>query len=96
MLTTPVDHQSSIPFDPFAPKRDSYWARTYRYATNGKTCWILTSLGEDKDADMVVEDYIRSASGDIRLYLFQFGGPYVEYDPTNGTISDGDVFRTGP
>ena len=57
----------------------------------------MTSAGPDRDQDMILEDYIRSASGDIRLYLTQFGaGAAVEYDPTNGLGSSGDVFRTGP
>jgi len=99
LLTTPVAHNPSIPDDPFGPKgrQDPYWSKTYRYAAKAKAYWIMTSAGPDLDQDMILEDYIRSASGDIRLYLTQFGeGTAVEYDPTNGLGSSGDVFRTGP
>lgn len=99
LLTTPVAHNPSIPDDPFGPKgrQDPYWSKTYRCAVKAKEYWIMTSAGPDGDQDMILEDYIRSASGDIRLYLTQFGvGDAVEYDPTNGLGSSGDIFRTGP
>ena len=99
-LTTPISHQSSIPNDPFK-KVDptAAFLSKYRLGTCYLEFWIMTSFGPDLDLDMMETDYVSpsgTAFGEIRLYLNQFDGTYMEYDPTNGTISDGDVFRTGP
>jgi len=96
MLTTPEAYAGSIPFDPFRDRKVESWARAYRYATDGKTGWIVVSRGPDRDFDMDLAAYITDASCDITRYLTQFGGTQVEYDPTNGGLSSGDVYRTGP
>jgi len=96
LLTTPIIYMKTIPFDPYGPNVPRNWSRTYRYATNGKGCWILASVGPDEDEDMDPAYYVRDASGDITQFLTQFSGSYVEFDPTNGSISNGDVYRTGP
>lgn len=96
MLTTPEAYAGSIPFDPFRDKKIAGWARAYRYATDGKTGWILASRGPDREFDMDLAAYITDASCDITRYLTQFGGTQVEYDPTNGSLSTGDIYRTGP
>jgi type II secretion system protein G len=97
-LTTPVAHLSSIPFDPFGRQFEG-WERAYRVGVNYLGYWIMTSRGPDLDSDMDETTYVDPAgtvAGDINLFLTQFNGDYVEYDPTNGTISSGDVYRTGP
>lgn len=97
MLTTPIAFLTDIPVDRYAPMNSIGWSRGYRYAAKRWSYWILASRGPDNDDDMVVEDYILSASGDITHYVSHFGpGKAVEYDPTNGTRSSGDIFRTGP
>jgi len=96
ILTTPKVYLASIPYDPFSEKESNPTQRTYRYATNGRTGFILASRGPDWDFDMDLAAYITDASCDITRYLTQFGGTQVEYDPTNGLLSSGDVFRTGP
>lgn len=90
VLTTPFAYQLSVPLDPFRK------SSTYRYATDFEQCWIMASDGPDKDEDMKVAIYPapQVASGSIELFLRCPG--CVEYDPTNGTESSGDVFRTGP
>lgn len=101
-LTTPVAHQSSIPNDPFGPKKpdpSTPWLSKYRCGVNYLEVWIMTSHGPDLDQDMEETPYIDPLVpgwGQISQYLNQFEGTYIEYDPTNGTISDGDVYRTGP
>ena len=101
-LTTPVAHQSSIPNDPFGPKKPdpaAPWSSKYRCGVNYLQVWIMTSRGPDLDPDMEETPYIDplvTGWGQISQYLNQFEGTYIEYDPTNGTISDGDVYRTGP
>jgi len=104
MLTTPVVHQASIPFDPFGPKKVAAaeaWKRVYQYGVNYLSYWILTSVGPDLDGSHMSETFYvtpapSGAGGNISEFLTQFGGTNVEYDPTNGTISNGDVYRTGP
>lgn len=96
MLTTPVTYESRISGDPFGGHNGVVWERNYGYATDGKTGWILASRGPDRDFDMDLAAYITDASCDITRYLTQFGGIQAEYDPTNGLLSSGDVFRTGP
>ena len=47
---------------------------------DGQTLWVAFSFGPDRDADVLDAD--RPTIG------------IQDYDPTNGTISDGDVIRT--
>jgi hypothetical protein len=69
--------------DPFAPDNgavDSY------YCDGGG--WILISAGPDGDYDIDPQ----------KLYNSSVPQPSTEllsrsYDPTNGTVSDGDIFR---
>lgn len=99
VLSTPVVHLSSIPFDPFAPKKPLDWARTYQYGSNFLGYWIMDSLGPNLQDEMNETEYANptgTVHGEIALFLTQFGGTNIEYDPTNGTISAGDVYRTGP
>jgi len=96
MLTTPIAYTSSLPGDPFV--QSGGYPVTYRYATNGLSCWILASDGPDLDVDIQVTDYPDPAKGNCsyRTFLTQFGGSAIEYDGTNGTTSSGDVLRVGP
>jgi hypothetical protein len=97
ILTTPIAYLRDVPRDRFAPPSPLNGSEGYRYAATYSGYWILTSRGPDGDDDMVPEDYILSASGDITRYVSHFGpGRAVEYDPTNGVGSNGDIFRTGP
>jgi len=96
VLTTPIPYLKTFFSDPYGPSSD--FPNGFHYAVNPHDrYWILVSRGPDEDFDMIAEDYIFSASGDITRYLSHFGpGKAVEYDPTNGVGSSGDIFRTGP
>jgi len=57
--------------------------------------WILVSAGPDQTANsgeyaMFGEEILN------RTKPFLGGGPGCLYDPTNGTVSAGDIVRTGP
>ena len=57
--------------------------------------WVLISVGPDQTANngeyaMFGEIILNRTSG------FAGGGPGCLYDPTNGTVSAGDIVRTGP
>jgi cell division protein FtsW (lipid II flippase) len=99
LLTTPTGYVREIPTDPFHKVKGGVPYRyTYRYATNGSSCWILASLGPDEKETMRIIDYCdpNKANGDLKKFLSQYGGDAIQYDTTNGTTSDGDVMRFGP
>lgn len=107
-LTTPIAYISSVPLDVFqtvvtADGSALVFFDTYDYADSatmrklgspkgsgvtGGGFWRLSSAGPDR---------IQSYGGDIAIIgptrMNVFG---VDYDPTNGTVSAGDIVRVGP
>lgn len=83
-LTTPIGYITSIWPDPFATGQET----TYSYFSTGKT-WIVWSFGPDRDDD--IGPFLSGA----RFDLSELEEALVSYtyDPTNGTISDGDIVR---
>lgn len=58
-----------------------YYPDFYNPVTNSYTddgAWLLFSLGPDQKYAVLIPSY---------------PGPFIEYDPTNGTISPGDIIR---
>lgn len=101
-LTTPIAYISTVPPDPFCMIHDEDntvdWSPRHKAYKMGATPLIKTSRyaissnGPDLDED----------SSPIKLYpgfswdVFLGGNPdfdYMIYDPTNGTVSNGDVWR---
>lgn len=82
-LTTPLPYIEEYPPDLLAPTKET----TFGYYTDG-VGWIVLSAGPDEDYDIdPVKDYdgsIPQPSDHLLLHL---------YDPTNGTISNGDMVR---
>jgi hypothetical protein len=98
LLTTPVAYIEGFPIDPFSPSKEER-AMPYRYATNGTGCWILATNGPDKKADADVADYPspEGAGCTWERFAIHFGiGTALEYDPTNGDRSRGDIMRVEP
>lgn len=101
-LTTPVGYIASLPADPFLPPAEKEYLmpeggrKTYRYTSypippDAAKVWALSSNGPD---------LLTNTAGIYRGYsdgLFRGEDPYLPdwalYDPTNGTLSRGDVFR---
>lgn len=100
-LTTPVSYLTSIPEDPFRDEQRSLGLpyvydhledtpaeanmkgaiiNAYYPFMNLSTMWFLTGVGPDG-----VYEAANIANA-----------PYKQYDPTNGTISQGDIWRWGP
>lgn len=98
-LTTPIAYLTSLPLEVFGRKGDeapyAYWSSNLSDAMkfspvffhlpeekkkNGR--WSLFSRGPDLDYELAVEE-----GGD---------GLLSYYDPTNGTVSNGDIMRFGP
>lgn len=102
-ITTPVAYMTSLPFDPFPGKRtglDEPDPTTYFYMHN----YGVEYLGKTQ-FEGHVEDHFFSLMGQERAVKWTEWsfGPDMEddhgtvmYDPTNGTISDGDMMRFGP
>lgn len=98
LLSTPISYWGTIPRDPFhfLTKKEK---ENYRYATNGKSCWIMVSYGPDKDEDIAIEEFPspKGADCDLQNFLSHYGkGTEIVYDSTNGVISSGDIIKTGP
>lgn len=101
-LTTPVAYLTSLPADPFLPPRVpepimppggryTYHYTSYPIPRDPANVWALTSNAPDLDCD---------TWGIYRGYtpgLFFGGDPLLTdwclYDPTNGTVSRGDIVR---
>jgi type II secretory pathway pseudopilin PulG len=94
ILTTPIAYITQIPGDPFsADKKEPYWYYTgiAIIEEQERPFWILTGSGPDQKRDIDVTKYNPQYPDWHESYLI-----LKSYDPTNGTTSLGDVFRTGP
>jgi len=75
-----------LPWDAmFDATSDSGKARI-GYWTGGKNAWVLYGRGPDEDLDFEAKDwaFAKEAKTEPRWLNLQ-------YDPTNGTVSDGDI-----
>jgi len=91
-LTMPIAYITTLPEDPFNLRRR--W-RFYRYGAmplDVASRWILASVGPDLHSSTnPIEFYPGYQPG---LFCGQVEGfDYILYDPTNGTVSWGDVVR---
>lgn len=87
-LTTPVNYLSSYPVDPFAPFAGSIQA--YYHDKNG---WIVWSAGPDKSYNL--NYWLAKKHYDIKIpqQSLYFYTSDINYDPTNGIESGGDIYR---
>ena len=84
-ITTPIAYIPSLFIDVFSPGKEGL---PYAYYTKGSG-WIVFSAGPDNDYDLVpTRDYDSSTSQPSQRLTVK------SYDPTNGTISSGDIFFT--
>ena len=97
-ITTPIAYLTSIPMEVFEkdePEPYAYWSANlndamkyspmYYYLFQEKERegrWALFSRGPDVDYEAAVEE----GGGGLLMY----------YDPTNGTVSNGDLMEFGP
>jgi type II secretion system protein G len=106
-LTTPIAYISSIPYDPFIPDT-TLGAGSPGYVKEiGKRCAYFnydqfTSLPLNAAFDTPALRVRKVAAGSWLMYSYGpdkdannlTAGVYVNYDPTNGTVSAGNIFRT--
>ena len=89
-LTTPISYLTSMPRDIFS-KEGLHW---YGYM-GWKSRWILTSYGPDTDSPPTwntgdIQEVCDFPEHEYRPDILQA----KVYDPTNGVISEGDLYRT--
>jgi type II secretion system protein G len=104
MLTTPIAYMTSVPYDPLLPHSDwdeddhINWGPRHGAYKMGCTPlvhpsrWALASNGPDLDEDSVPIRFYPGYSDEVFMTLhpdFNF----AIYDPTNGSVSNGDVWR---
>lgn len=108
VLTTPIAYTQSLPFDPFNttkpndpslqvlfPGEPPY---TYVYNTFGNSLGIKLSPvpgPTPPDNDGFPDNYGLSSPGPNQAFDSATSGFPLTYDPTNGTISAGDIHRFG-
>jgi type II secretion system protein G len=97
-LTSPVAYLTSVPLDPFGGYRSGPLSLQVVSFTLGTapeerpTRYALASAGPDReDSTVPLFDY-PGHSDDIWENPAS-GFDYVRYDPTNGTVSQGDIIR---
>lgn len=84
-LTTPIAYITNFFRDPYGTGAgDNPYYGYYR----DKNGWILLSAGPDGDYDIDPAKDYNSAIPQPSIHLLS-----KSYDPTNGTVSDGDIFR---
>jgi hypothetical protein len=87
-LTTPIPYLPKMPIDVFSFDENHWYSY---YSVNARregdrSGWILISAGPDEDYDMdPVREFDVNSTATIERALFH------HYDPTNGTISSGDL-----
>ena len=92
-LTTPTPYLPRMPIDIFSYDENHWYSY---YCINAKqqgrqSGWILISPGPDKDYDISpVKDYDPNSTVILKIL------PTKHYDPTNGTLSSGDLFTIKP
>jgi len=88
-LTTPIGYLQLMPTDPFSFD-ESYWYSYYSVndKENKVFGFIIISPGPDRDYDIdPVKEYNPKDPESIKKLIEK------KYDKTNGTISNGDLFR---
>lgn len=111
LLTTPIAYITSVPLDPFPRRRGTYLGegsekdptgRWYLYntannlvgfgnpdsASENRWGWSLTSGGPDCEIEFPYYPFAE---------IFVISREHLKfiYDPTNGTVSGGEIFRRG-
>ena len=84
-ITTPISYLTQVPDDPFANSDTTFGY--YTVTTEKAAGWSLWSPGPDEKYDLdwkVYDPAVPQPSTDLIPYT---------YDPTNGTVSSGDIFR---
>ncbi len=104
-LTSPISYMSSIPVDPFFIEKRTdlgtfhpqyvyasgniYFGSTNLFNSTTYTASIYSVGGRGPDGDLNAAGYCMAHPNAYRSNVNILG----QYDPTNGTVSTGDIFR---
>lgn len=86
-LTTPIAYMTSHFRDPFAQRSSVYETFAYYSISTPVKGWVLASPGPDGVFDADLTKYTGHQAADEEAFRD------VTYDPTNGVVSRGDIFR---
>ncbi|MEQ8819720.1 MAG: hypothetical protein RLY93_05705 [Sumerlaeia bacterium] len=92
-LTTPVAYLTGLPTEQFGGEDWPFLYAGYAYADGdqdrNRPLWVLSSMGPDEDYDFLPQRDSRLIAG-----LPETSADLLDrrYDPSNGTVSNGDVF----
>jgi hypothetical protein len=81
--SSPVAYFSRLAPDPFAPENDMPFGYDFTASS-----WILISAGPDRVYDVIPSDILRADQGSTITRLL-----HLTYDPTNGALSQGDIWH---
>ena len=103
-LTTPIAYITTLPDDPFGPIRETdttgYNNLLNRYGSPVKSWFIFHGTSTYSNSGFAGRYGIQwtlTGLGPDRSWFDPPGGnPYPQYDPSNGTVSRGNVERAGP
>ncbi len=87
-LTTPIAYLPQLPADPFAPADGATYSY---YADHESSGWIVWSPGPGGEYELTVENIAQIYRPAARVPSREL--IELTYDPTNGTISAGDIWR---
>lgn len=105
ILTTPVAYMTSLIEEPFPDKDPHLAAESHLYHFTSRA-YFKINHGNDEEFEEFVED-LEIGGDDTIEYFIVSHGPDLDhdepheagtalYDPTNGTISNGDIAYWGP
>lgn len=98
VLTSPISYLSAIPEEPFSPATFNF-APTMRMGGYNYKDRVTTSVNMPGETyremwqQLPDAQWMLHSPGPNRVWDVQ---PYADYDPTNGTLSIGDITRFGP
>ena len=97
-LTTPIAYVTSLPVDPFA-NRDDFLNMipppVYHYAARNDPLYPGAVFWDGVNAEHVFSHWVIQGNGPDRDPASP-NWQFPRYDPTNGTVSHGNVLRFGP
>jgi len=94
-LTTPVAYMTSLPLDIFAKATKDPNYDTFDYVDE-ESGWIHFDPPVDYQWTYGYAWIMNSMGPDLVNQFRSIGWPDMFYDPTNGTVSTGDIVRVGP
>ncbi len=97
VVTTPIAYVTTVPDDIFQSEESGgpFHYKGFHYGAMGvdkPSRWALASEGPDRQRDTEPIEFYPGYSAEL-FYGGVPGFDYTFYDPTNGTISRGDIFR---